>query len=233
MKFYLDQLFYPHYTDQWDDFILRDRINAKLEKDHIVLDFGAGRGNVRAMDLSEKCAMSVGVDVDKAVLNNPYLDRAYLIHDHVLPFEDSFFDLVISDNVFEHVEDPCSVMREIGRVMKSGGYLIFKTPNKNHYMPLIARLTPFWFHKVINKWRGRNTFDTFPTLYRFNTLSDIRKKIPNTLEIQNIELIEGRPEYLRHFGILYLFGIFYERLVNRIKVFSYFRVIIVGSIRKR
>ena len=39
--------------------------------------------------------------------------------------------------------------------LKPGGCFFGKTPNRNHYMPLAARLTPLSFHKWFNKKRGR------------------------------------------------------------------------------
>ncbi|MEI2780661.1 MAG: hypothetical protein V9H25_05130 [Candidatus Competibacter sp.] len=44
-----------------------------------------------------------------------------------------------------------SVFREVARVLKRGGVFLFKTPNKTHYMPTIARLTPHRFHQFVNR----------------------------------------------------------------------------------
>ena len=45
-----------------------------------------------------------------------------------LTFEDSQFDLVISQDVFEHVSLPEKAFREIHRVLKPGGYHVFTVP---------------------------------------------------------------------------------------------------------
>ena len=232
MKKFLDSLFYRDYGDNWDDQIFRERINEILDLNHIVLDFGAGRGNVEAMNLRGCCASVMGIDVDEAVLANPYLDEAYLITGSTFPFEDNTFDVIVSDNVMEHVERPHDVMIEICRVLKPGGHFIFKTPNRNHYMPMIASMTPHWFHKVINQWRGRSSVDTFRVEYKFNSHKDILRSLPGLLKLETIEYIEGRPEYLRHFGPLYFIGIVYERLVNRFKWLSGLRIVIIGSVGK-
>ena len=84
--------------------------------------------------------------------------------------------MVFADNVMEHLANPYKVFKELSRVLKPDGLLLFKTPNRSHYMPLISRLTPLSFHKFINKIRGRST-DTFPTHYLVNS----RFKLQNWL----------------------------------------------------
>jgi SAM-dependent methyltransferase len=47
-----------------------------------------------------------------------------------LPFDDGFFDVVISDQVFEHVMDYPGTIREIHRVLKPGGAFMHVFPSK-------------------------------------------------------------------------------------------------------
>ena len=47
-----------------------------------------------------------------------------------------------------------------------------------------------------------------------------------------IELIEGRPEYLRFSAPTYLLGWLYERLVNRVPGLAWLRVLLVVELRK-
>ena len=75
------------------------------------------------------------------------------------------FDRVFADNVLEHLPDRLTVFREIARVLKPGGVFLFKTPNKTHDMPTLARLTPHRFHPFVNRIRGRAETDAFPTRY--------------------------------------------------------------------
>lgn len=110
---------------------------------------------------------------------------------------------------------------------------MFKTPNKWHYMPTIARLTPHGFHQYVNRLRGRAEVDTFPTRYRTNTKGDVlRLATQSGLQVVNVERIEGRPEYLRMAWPLYLIGTLYERLVNSTSLLAPFRILLVGTLRK-
>ena len=47
---------------------------------------------------------------------------------HQIPLEDNRFDVVFCNHVMEHVEDPLQCMRELFRVMKSGGWAIMQVP---------------------------------------------------------------------------------------------------------
>lgn len=48
----------------------------------------------------------------------------------LIDFEDNAFDFVVSFQVIEHIKDDHTFLKEIHRVLKPGGKLIFTTPNK-------------------------------------------------------------------------------------------------------
>ena len=102
-------------------------------------------------------------------MSNPFLDEGRVSDAGGILYPDDSFDLVFSDNVLEHLAELQKVFIEVARALKPDGVFMFKTPNKWHYMPAIARVTPHWFHQFINYLRGRAEVDTFPTLYRANT----------------------------------------------------------------
>lgn len=47
-----------------------------------------------------------------------------------LPFADNSFDIVHSNHVFEHLEDPMLAVQEIRRVLKPGGLVFIEVPNQ-------------------------------------------------------------------------------------------------------
>ena len=61
-----------------------------------------------------------------------------------IPFEDDFFDLVITDNVLDHVSNTNAVMEEIIRVLKPGGFLYLivnlRTWSGTQFHKLLSRL---------------------------------------------------------------------------------------------
>ncbi len=229
----LDRALYPAQGRNWDDQLFRERILSRIGRDSVVLDLGAGAGIVREMNFKGLARRICGVDLDPRVETNPMLDEGKVADAGRIPYPDDVFDLVFADNVMEHLADPAGALNEVWRVLKPAGVFLFKTPNKTHYMPTIARLTPHGFHRLVNKLRGRAAVDTFPTLYRANTLRDVtRLASAGNFEVVSVDRIEGRPEYLRISWPTYLIGAGYERVVNSAQWFAMFRILLIAELRK-
>lgn len=230
---WIERRFYPNSSDNWDDGLFRQRILWHLSRDMHVLDIGAGAGIVEAMNFKGLAANVCGIDLDVRVIDNPFLDEGKVADASDMPFASESFDLVFADNVMEHLEKPHEVYQEIFRVLKPGGILLFKTPNRCHYMPLIAQMTPLVFHRFVNRLRGRDIEDTFPTKYRSNSVGQIKRLIGKTgFEISYINQIEGRPEYLRFWFPFFILGTVYERLVNATEFLRDFRILLIAELKK-
>lgn len=87
------------------------RVNALVEPEMTVVDLGAGRGAIsdsntrihRALcDLRGKAKKVIGLDVDRAVLDNPFVNEALVYDGGLLPLKDQSVDLIVADNTFEH-----------------------------------------------------------------------------------------------------------------------------------
>lgn len=231
----LDQRWYPQFRKNWDNQLFRDFILPRIDPTKSVLDYGAGRGHVEEMNFRGLAKFVAGIDPEPAVFENPYLDEAKILElpKAVIPYDDDTFDVVFADNVMEHVADPIVTFREIRRVLKPGGVFLAKTPNKWHYMPMIARCTPTAFHRAVNRRRGREAHDTFPTCYRCNSSGDVRALAAQSdMEVRTIRRIEGRPEYLRFNALTYACGYLYERLVNSASAFEMFRCVLEFEVAK-
>jgi len=152
------------------------RIASILKSTDHVLDFGAGRGcgledpsayRRSLRQLRGRCAHVEGCDVDRAVFQNPLLDGASLVQDGALQYPDASFDLIIADWVFEHIETPESVIPELMRVLKPGGCIFARTPNKWGYVSFAARFLPGSLLKYIQPERLDE--DVFPKCYEMNS----------------------------------------------------------------
>ena len=185
------------------------RVNALLRPDSVVLDYGAGRGAALHDDncpyrkhlrsLRGRVAKVIGVDVDRAVLTNPGLDEAHVIDPAgTLPIPDESIDLVLADFVFEHVSDPEHCARELTRVLRSGGWLCARTPNRWNYVAVVARLLPERLHEgaLRRVQPERRMEDTFPAFYRMNSLSTLAGLFPSSRWDDASYAISAEPAYL-------------------------------------
>lgn len=230
---WMDRTWYPDHGNNWDDVWFRERILERLQPGDEMLDLGAGAGIVEAMHFRGIAARVCGVDPNPRVVDNPHLDDARTGVGEKIPYPDESFDIVVSDNVLEHLPNPEDVFREVSRVLRPGGHFMAKTPNLHHYVATLARLTPHRFHQFYNALRGRAREDTFPTVYAANTPRAIRAHAAASgLEVLDVALIEGRPEYLRLSAPTYVLGWLYERLVNATPRLARFRVVLVATLRK-
>lgn len=103
-----------------------------------VLDYGAGVG--LHVGLWEKlfpesslhfCDIS-SVAMEKFRLKYPsHADSYCLIRDGHAGFDDSSFDVVVSVEVMEHVEDLTGYLKDIHRLLKPGGRFVWTTPCAN------------------------------------------------------------------------------------------------------
>jgi len=230
---WLDRRLYPRTGANWDDELLRARISDRLQPDWTILDVGAGAGIVDLLDFRGSVARVCGIDPDPRVADNPLLDEGRQGFAESIPYEAETFDLAFADNVLEHLTDPTAVFTEVGRVLKPGGWFVVKTPNRRHYMPVIAASTPLWFHRGYNQLRGRASEDTFPTAYLTNTPEDLEHHADAAgLTVETVELVEDRPEYLRLSVPTYLAGAAWERAVNASERLARFRILMLAELRK-
>jgi len=67
-----------------------------------------------------------------------------------LPFADASFDVVLSDNVIDHAENPLAIVDEIVRVLKPSGLLYFTVNIHHPIYTLASNLHGFWNALGIN-----------------------------------------------------------------------------------
>ncbi len=198
------------------------RVSALADPQSVVLDYGAGRGRRersvfkgRISSLKGKVRKVVGVDVDPVVRSNSALDEAHVIEPgQRLPFGSGTFDLLVSDWVFEHIEDPASFAAEAARVLKPGGWLCARTPNRRGYVALGARL----FGGPLQNWLigrlqpRRKEHDIFDKFYRLNTLGTIQACFPAAQFHNCSYYFNPEPDYHGFNPIAYQMINLYQRL---------------------
>jgi SAM-dependent methyltransferase len=95
-----------------------------------VLDLGCRSGALTRHFLEGNSV--VGLDVDPAALEKAAalgIEPVQANVEEPLPFEDASFDVVVAGELFEHLQFPDALVREIQRVLRPGGVLAGSVPN--------------------------------------------------------------------------------------------------------
>jgi ubiquinone/menaquinone biosynthesis C-methylase UbiE len=212
-----DALYTKYYAGRkFHDALYRETIRRHLEPGDRVLDAGCGRYLKFCREFSTG-AHVVGIDLERTFETNnehvPYAVRGDL---GALPFPSGYFDMVISRSVVEHLQDPPRVFREFVRVLRPGGKVVILTPNKYDYVSLIAAITPYRLHRLlVSRICHVPEDDVFPTVYRANTRSTVRKAMSAAGLIEReMDMINHYPAYLMFSPMLFRIGVLYERLTS-------------------
>ncbi len=121
---------------------LIQQAKSRLPKNGKLLDFGCGKGDIVKIALEagvdafgvECFASGSGLNIRDELEKNKLLNSRVFDYDgKVMPFGEMQFDVVVSNQVFEHVPDLRGALAEISRVLKPGGVLICIFPYRGAF----------------------------------------------------------------------------------------------------
>lgn len=171
-----------------------------------ILDNGTGLGTyLEAIGRANPAGVRVGLEIEheRALAALARADAIVLGVGEQLPFADNSFDLILSNEVIEHVTDDRAAVAEMARVARPGGRIVIFAPN---------RWYPVEQHGVY--WRGEYHFGNTPLVnYLPNPLRNrlaphVRAYTGHGLRA----LFDGLPLRLLHHGRI--FG-GYDNIVRR------------------
>lgn len=165
--------------------MIQQAANGRLSPDSRVLVDGCGVGMyVRA--LRQFTPYVVGLDIEPervadSLTHSPLSNVAAGEH---LPYPANHFDLILSHEVIEHVQNDARTVAEMVRVLKKGGRAVIFCPN---------RFYPFETHG--HYWRGQYHFGNTPLI---NYLPDpLRNKLAPHVRVYTVSslrrLLTGLP----------------------------------------
>jgi SAM-dependent methyltransferase len=178
----------------------QDRRLALIQKyapleDNWILDVGCGIGTyVRKFRNFSEHVVGIDVDEERVAEGAKSIPHLFVSEAEVLPFQDQSFDVVLLNEVIEHVRDDAQTIGDVLRVLRPGGRLIIFAPNRLYFFEThgiylgrryIFRLIPFvnWLPDVL---RSR-----FCPHVRAYTAGDIER------------LFRGQPAKILHHGYVF------------------------------
>jgi SAM-dependent methyltransferase len=214
--------------------ILEREVDQLLEPGHTLLDAGCGRTAPVLARYRGHGARLVGVDLvdfDPAAMEGLELHKSDLAR---MPIAPNSVDLIMARSVMEHLTDPEAVYREMHRVLRPGGQVVFITGNLWDYSAIIAKFVPNRFHPwIVAKTEGREEHDVFPVAYRTNTRGAVERLARRTgFEVASFAYRGQYPSYFMFNGVLFLLATGYEKLISRIDSLAFLRGWIHVRLRK-
>jgi SAM-dependent methyltransferase len=221
-KYYPESRF-GGFTDIDGTMVFYYRVNALLQPSFTVLDIGCGRGEYVSDPvplrrdlrvLRGKVAKVLGLDVDQNAQSNPFVDECRIMKGTAWPVESNAVDLILCDQVLEHIEDIPSFFSETHRVLKNKGFICIRTPNRWGYIACISRLVPNRFHsKFIARIGGkRKQEDIFPVHYHCNSIPKIKTMFKKINLDGVVYGYNPEPSYLSFSTIFYALGVVHQKM---------------------
>jgi 2-polyprenyl-6-hydroxyphenyl methylase/3-demethylubiquinone-9 3-methyltransferase len=115
------------------------------------LDVGCGPGLFTEF-MTEQGVEGAGVDIDRSLvataqarLDDRGLKARFLVgRVEQLPYRDGSFDICVANSILEHAVDWAATLREVTRVLRPGGLLVFYTTNRLHPFQQEVNHFPFY-----------------------------------------------------------------------------------------
>jgi SAM-dependent methyltransferase len=190
--------------NRYSQYAYEEMLEAIVPPSGAWLDLGCGHRmlpewrNQEEAKLVARGSMVVGIDTDAEALRRHRSIRMRARADiGRLPFAASAFDLVTANMVVEHLADAPAQFREITRVLRPGGRVIFHTPNANGYIVRVANALPDGMKKVLALLlEDRKAEDVYPTHYQANTRRAIAALAESAgLDLESCSLVNTSPVF--------------------------------------
>ena len=161
-----------------------------------VLDAGCGGGDFYA-DFPNAHVVGIDLDAD-ALARNDKIDEQIVGDILSYPFESDSFDVILCQDVLEHLQDPTTAVRNFARWVKPGGRIILGYPNVMSLKGMVTKFTPhafhLWFYRQIlgSRLAGTPGYGPYRTHLRFAISPRNIRKLANEVRL-DVETIELRP----------------------------------------
>ena len=106
-----------------------------------ILEIGTGSG-IYLPFLRTASNEIIASDIEKTYLQNINIPNIKLIEDNIenTKFPSNKFDLILCSEVLEHITNPEAAIRNIGKILKRGGFAVITTPQKYSLMEICCKI---------------------------------------------------------------------------------------------
>ncbi|KPA16297.1 Methyltransferase type 11 domain protein [Candidatus Magnetomorum sp. HK-1] len=160
-----------------------------------ILDVGVGSG-LSSLIYAQTKALVTAIDFNKELKQNSYLVNNNIpfhicnIEKEALPFEDNSFDIILFNEVLEHLSESVDYpLAEMKRVLKEKGFLILSVPSVHDIQCLLRLILRENIYPPVNEFykplfenNGNKVFDRHMRLYAKKEVYDLLTRIGYKVE---------------------------------------------------
>jgi 2-polyprenyl-3-methyl-5-hydroxy-6-metoxy-1,4-benzoquinol methylase len=156
-----------------------------------VLELGCGGGHISQALREQECeVVAIEVNAEAARHASAFCERVIRADLDYFDFDQKLgsdrFDVVMAEDVLEHLKDPASVLRSVSRFLRPGGYVVLSVPNIAHLSVRVALLAgkfPYAESGLLDR-----------THLRFFTRDSVQKLLHDTgFAIGHFQTVENIP----------------------------------------
>lgn len=212
--------------------IFKKYLKKYINDSSIILDAGCG-DNGMVLEFMTVPKLIVGIDIDKKSLDKNQIINKKIVADlKDIPLNSNSVDIVLSEFVIEHIDNPDLVFKEISRVLKPGGVFVFITPNIINPIIALSKILPHNIHSFLRTALLKKEEEAYRTYYRANTYNKLLK-LRKASGFHDYEILRvGNPEYAGFCKPLVSVSIFFEKLIDN-DFFNIFKMYLIGRFIKR
>jgi SAM-dependent methyltransferase len=233
-----NQLFYqlsgkPHYMTVYAKY-LGDAVRGA----HDIIHLGAGPlwlGEVCKESLEGKNVYAVDPDAE-ALARNPAQHKV-VAYGESIPLPDASIDVITSEHIAEHLEQPQAVLQEAYRLLRPGGKFIFTAPNLLSYSGIATHNTPQSFHvaylKFLQRTTGSAKMQPYPTFFRINTQWAVHRQAKAAgFEVTDLWFGTDHPTYTSAFPGIHQAAVLFHLVLDKVEALAPFRLTLTAVLTK-